>query len=66
MNGFLVALKAEIFVARYTLGSKLVLLTPSLLVMLQYLLVKLTDASSAARDSLSGSSSFEAAIAGNA
>lgn len=65
MNGLLAALRSELFVGRHTLGSKLVVFTPSLLVCLQYLLAKLTSVGTQARDSLAGSS-FEAATANNA
>ncbi len=66
MNGFVVALKSELFVSLRTLGSKLVVLMPSLFVVAQYLLTKLRDTGAAARDSLLGGSDFDAAMANNA
>lgn len=66
MNGLLLALRSELFVARHTLGAKLVILVPSLLVVASFLLVKLGETTAAARDSLLGGSDFDAAIAANA
>lgn len=66
MNGFVMALRSEIFVSLRTLGSKLVVLVPSLFVVAQYLLTKLRDTGAAARDSLLGGSDFDAAMANNA
>ncbi|MCG8415780.1 MAG: ABC transporter permease subunit [Pseudomonadales bacterium] len=66
MNGFIPALKSELFVSLRTLGSKLVVLVPSLFVIAQYLLTKLRDTGAAARDSLLGASDFDAAMANNA
>lgn len=66
MNGPLVALRSEIFVGLHTLGSKLVIVTPALLVALQYTLAKLTAAGTEARDSLLGQSSFDEALSNNA
>jgi ABC-type transport system involved in multi-copper enzyme maturation permease subunit len=66
MNGFWIAVKAEAYVALHTLGAKLVVFMPALLVLLQFLLVKLTETGSAARDDLLGGSSFDDAIAANA
>lgn len=66
MNGVLTAIKSEIFVARHTFASKLVLLAPTLVVVLQTLIVKITETSQQARDSLLGNSNFEDTIASNA
>lgn len=66
MKGFKLALRSEWFIAARTLGSKLVILVPSLLVLVSFLLTKLGETGAAARDSLLGSSDFDAAIAGNA
>lgn len=65
MTGLLAALRSELYVGRHTLGSKLVVLMPSVLVCLQYLLAKITSVGTQARDSFSGSS-FEAVSANNA
>lgn len=48
------------------LGTKLVVLIPSLLVMLQYLFSKLGESGSEARDELLGDSSFDAQLSSNA
>lgn len=65
MSGFLVALRGEIHTGIHSLGSKLVVFLPGLLVVLQLLIVWLRDAGSAARDNLLGSG-FDAAIADHA
>jgi ABC-type transport system involved in multi-copper enzyme maturation permease subunit len=66
MKGLSIAIKAEIFVALRTFASKLIVFAPSIVVVLQYLVVKLTESGQQARDSLLGSSSFEELIASNA
>lgn len=66
MNGLLVAIRSEIFVALRTFSSKLIVLAPTLIAIAQLLLVKLTEAGQQARDSLLGGSSFEDSIANNA
>lgn len=66
MKGFLIAFRSEIYVALRTLGSRLVLFVPALFVALQYGLTKIRDTGAAARDSLTGSSDFDAEIANNA
>ena len=66
MNGLLVAIRCELFVALRTFSSKLIVLAPALLAAAQQLLVKLTEAGQQARDSLLGGSSFEDSIANNA
>lgn len=66
MNGLLVAIRSELFVALRTFASKLIVLAPALLAAAQLLLVKLTEAGQQARDSLLGGSSFEDSIANNA
>ena len=66
MNGFVVALRSEIFVGLHTLGGKLVIITPTLLVALQYFLARLTAAGNEARDNLLGQSSFDEALTSNA
>jgi len=66
MNGFLTAIRSEIFVALRTFASKLIVLAPSIVVLLQFLVVKLSETSRQARDSLLGNSGFDDAIASNA
>lgn len=66
MKGLVVALKAEAFVALRSFSARLILLAPALVVLAQALLVKLTEAGAAARDSLLGSASFEEVVASNA
>ena len=66
MNGFTAALRSELLVARHTLGARLVIIVPVILVLLQFLFTKLGEASSAARDNLLGSSSFDDQLANNA
>jgi len=66
MSGLLTAIKAEFFVALRSFGSKLVVLAPGVLVILQLGITKLTESGAAARDNLLGNSDFDAAIANNA
>ena len=66
MNGFLAALRAELFVARHTLGARLVILLPMALVFLQYVFTKLGEAGETARDNLLGNNSFDDQLANNA
>ncbi len=66
MNGLGIAIKAEIFVALRTFASKLIVFAPSLIVVMQYLIVKVTETGQRARDSLLGNPSFEELIANNA
>lgn len=66
MNGLFPAIKAELYVALRSFSSKLVIATPAVIALLQYLLTKLTETGQAARDNLMGNSSFDAAIANNA
>lgn len=66
MNGLLAALRSELHVGLHTLGSKLVIVTPALLVALQYFLTRLTAAGTEARDNLLGQNSFDQALTNNA
>ena len=66
MNGLLVAIKSELFVALRTFASKLIVAAPALVAAAQLMLVKLTEAGQQARDSLLGSSGFEQSVANNA
>lgn len=66
MNGLLVAIKSEFFVALRTFASKLIVVAPALVAAAQLLLVKLTETGQQARDSLLGGSNFEQTVANNA
>ncbi len=66
MNGLVVAIKAELFVSLRSFASRLIVFAPSIIVLLQFLLVKLTETGQQARDNLLGSDSFDEAIASNA
>jgi len=66
MNGLLVAIKSEIFVALRTFASKLIVTAPALVAATQLILVKLTEAGQQTRDSILGGSSFEQLVANNA
>ena len=66
MNGLLVAIKSEIFVALRTFASKLIVTAPALVAATQLMLVKLTEAGQQTRDSILGGSSFEQLVANNA
>jgi len=66
MNGLLIAIKSEIFIALRTFASKLIVAAPGLVATAQLLLVRLTEAGQQARDSLLGGSNFESDVANNA
>ena len=66
MNGFLMALRSEMFVGLRTMGSRLVICLPALFVLAQAIASKARDTGAAARDSLTGSSNFDAEVANNA
>jgi ABC-type transport system involved in multi-copper enzyme maturation permease subunit len=66
MNGLLIAIKSEIFIALRTFASKLIVAAPALVATAQLLLVRLTEAGQQARDSLLGGSNFESDVANNA
>jgi len=66
MNGLLIAIKSETFIALRTFASKLIVAAPALIAAAQLLLVRLTEAGQQARDSLLGGSNFEADVANNA
>ena len=65
-NGLETAIKAEFFVSLRTFGSKLIILAPALVVVMQYLIIKLQETSAQAWDSLLGENSFDDAVAENA
>ena len=66
MNGLLVAIKSELFVALRTFASKLIVAAPAMVAAAQLMLVKLTEAGQQARNSLLGESGFEQSVANNA
>lgn len=66
MNGLLVAIKSELFVALRTFASKLIVAAPALVAAAQLMLLKLTEAGQQARDTLLGESGFEQSVANNA
>ena len=65
-NGLETAIRAEFYVSLRTFGSKLIVLAPALVVVIQHLIIKLQETSAQARDSLLGRNSFDAAVAENA
>lgn len=66
MNGLLIALKSEFFVALRSFASKFIVLAPALTAAAQLLLVKLTEAGTQVRNGLLGNSNFEELAANNA
>ncbi|MDP4660989.1 MAG: hypothetical protein NWT06_05460, partial [OM182 bacterium] len=54
MNRLATALRAELFIARYSLGARLVVLAPLLLACAQLLIAALGDASTATQQTLIG------------
>ena len=59
MNGFAIALKSELFIARHTFSSKLIVLAPAVLAVLQTLLEWITEAGAATRNNLLSTPTFE-------
>ena len=66
MDGFTTALKAEIYIALRNNGSRVIVLLPALIVVLQLFLTKLTQAGQQARDTLLGETDINAEIGANA
>ena len=66
MNGLRIALKCEAFVALHTFSGKLILLAPTIVVTLQFLLLRLTEAGQSVRDNLLSNPSFDEVVANNA
>ncbi|MDT8398920.1 MAG: ABC transporter permease subunit [Pseudomonadales bacterium] len=67
MGGFVTALQAEVFISLRSLGSKIVVLTPALVVLLQFFVAWLRQAGVQTRDDLLGGQQVVAALAaGNA
>ena len=58
MNGFAIALKSELFIARHTFSSKLIVLAPAVLAVLQTLLEWITEAGAATRNNLLSNPTF--------
>ena len=59
MNGFAIALKSELFIARHTFSSKLIVLAPAVLAVLQTLLEWITEAGAATRNNLLSNPTFD-------
>ena len=59
MNGFAIALKSELFIARHTFSSKLIVLAPAVLAILQTLLEWITEAGAATRNNLLSNPTFD-------
>jgi len=66
LSSLIQALRSEFYVARYTLGARLLVLLPSAAAAFQFIASKISDTGTAARDSLMNSNSFDDAIASNA
>ena len=54
MNSLITALKAEIFIARYSLGARLVVFAPLILAFVQLTIAAIGDASAATQQALIG------------
>jgi ABC-type transport system involved in multi-copper enzyme maturation permease subunit len=59
MNGFAIALQSELFIARHTFSSKLIVLAPAVLAVLQTLLKWITEAGAATRNNLLSNPTFD-------
>ena len=59
MNGFAIALKSELFIARHTFSSKLIVLAPAVLAVLQTLLEWITETGAATRNNLLSNPTFD-------
>jgi ABC-type transport system involved in multi-copper enzyme maturation permease subunit len=66
MSGFLTALRSEFFIARRTFASKLIVIAPALIIVLQNLLLWVTETGQEARDNLLGNPSFDEVVSANA
>ena len=66
MNGFVTALKSELFVVRNTFSSKFILFAPAVFAILQSLLVWVTETGTSARNSLLPNSNFNEVVNLNA
>ncbi|MEX0618606.1 MAG: ABC transporter permease subunit [Pseudohongiellaceae bacterium] len=65
MEGFITAFKAELYVSLRNLGSKIVVLAPSVIVVAGFVLTRLTQAGEEARESLLGGGNFADQLAAN-
>lgn len=54
MNGFIAALKAELYVTRHSMSARLLLVLPAVIVIARAAVVKLSESGQAARDALLG------------
>jgi len=66
LSSLIQALRSEFYVARYTLGARLLILLPSAAAAFQFIASKISDTGTAARNSLMNSNDFDDAIANNA
>lgn len=66
MNGFAAALRCELYAGLNTLGSRLVILLPAALVLLQFAFNRLAAAGGQARSNLLGGNDFDAAMSEHA
>lgn len=66
MNGLLIAIKSELFVALRTFASKFIVLAPATISTVQLFIVKLSESGQQARENLLGGSEFEQSVASNA
>ena len=66
LSSLIQALRCEFFVARYSLGARLVVFLPSVAAAGMFTASKVADTGAAARDSLMNLNSFDDVIAGNA
>ena len=66
LSSLIQALRSEFYVARYALGARLLIFLPSAAAVFQFIASKISDAGTAARDSLINSNNFDDAIASNA
>ncbi len=66
MDGFVTAMRAELFIATRSTGNRLIVALPALIVATQLFIVKLTESGQGARDALLGTATFDDAVAINA
>ena len=66
MSGFITALKSELFVAKHTFVSKLVLISPAFVAAVQNSFTWFMDAGNSASDNLLNGNSFDEVVISNA
>ena len=66
MNGFSTGLKSEFFIAKHTIVSKFVLVTPALIVVVQNFITWLVESGNSARDGLMNNNGLDEIILSNA